>query len=57
MLGEMLNRGLEIHPALTAPVEVQKSFPDSLKLLTTIKQLPGGADNAEGSTPKSEEKG
>lgn len=50
MLGEMLNRGLEIHPALTAPVEVKNNFPNPLKLLETIKQLPQGGTDAEETT-------
>lgn len=42
MLGSLLDRGVEIHPSLTAPIEERKLFPDPKRLLEVIKSLPSG---------------
>ncbi len=40
MLGSLLERGLEINPALSAPVEEQRLLPDPKRVLEAIRALP-----------------
>jgi len=41
-LGNLLERGLEIHPSLTAPIEERRLFPDPKRVLDAIRSLPSG---------------
>jgi hypothetical protein len=44
-LSQWIERGLEVHPSLTAPPETQRLFPDAERILESMKLLPGNADN------------
>jgi hypothetical protein len=43
-LSEWIERGLEVHPSLTAPLETQRLFPDAERILEAMKLLPGNVD-------------
>jgi hypothetical protein len=43
-LSQWIERGLEVHPSLTAPPETQRLFPDAERILESMKLLPGNAD-------------
>lgn len=46
-LGELLEKGLEIHPALSAPMEMRKLLPEPSQLFEVIKKLPSGAADVQ----------
>jgi hypothetical protein len=43
-LSQWMERGLEVHPSLTAPPETQRLFPDAERILESMKLLPGNVD-------------
>lgn len=47
MLGDLLERGLEIHPSLMASIEERKRLPDPKLILEAIKALPSGNVESE----------
>ena len=45
VLGSLLERGLEIHPSLTAPAKDKKLLPDPKRIGEAIKSLPSGDED------------
>jgi len=41
LLGDLLTRGLEVHPSLTAPSDVQEVFPKPKEIAAAMKLLEG----------------
>lgn len=41
MLADLVQRGLQIQPALVAPTEIQSTFPNPKELLASVRYLPG----------------
>jgi len=40
LLSELITKGLEVHPALTAPQEQVNSFPDPKRVIEALRALP-----------------